>query len=369
MGTDEAVLKAAEQAPTGAGVWKDAWRASLIEHRFYLAYLICYVALGCLTLIWKTRGSGELLARNILATVICHLPVIAVIFLFWAALFFFRERPEVPLPALRTALRQTYLTPSSLAASLLMLVTIPLFFGMFFTLKISLPQIQPFQYDALFAQWSTSLSGGDPTWRILQRWLGQPWITATLDYVYFLWFAVVHLTFYWQLFSRRRPELRLQFIMAFVGCWGLLGSVVAVAFSSAGPAFFGDLLGRPTPFDGLMAYLDHVRQSGYQLKALMEQSILWQSYVTRNNLPFAGISAMPSIHVSLAVLMALFGWRVSRLAGILYTTFAVLVFLGSVLLAFHYAIDGYAGAALTLAVWSACGWLARRVYRDHSSPA
>jgi hypothetical protein len=70
----------------------------------------------------------------------------------------------------------------------------------------------------------------------------------------------------------------------------------------------------------------------------------------------SGISAMPSIHVSAAVLFALLGWRVDRRLGIGFTIFAIVIMIGSVHLAWHYAIDGYLSAALTLVIWWVCGW-------------
>ena len=45
--------------------------------------------------------------------------------------------------------------------------------------------------------------------------------------------------------------------------------------------------------------------------------------------------------------------------GWLAAAYATLIFLGSVHLAWHYAIDGYAGLAVALAGWHAAGWLVR----------
>ena len=46
------------------------------------------------------------------------------------------------------------------------------------------------------------------------------------------------------------------------------------------------------------------------------------------------------------------GWRYGRAARVFFTAFAVLVFIASVHLGWHYAIDGYAGVAITWALWS-----------------
>jgi hypothetical protein len=70
------------------------------------------------------------------------------------------------------------------------------------------------------------------------------------------------------------------------------------------------------------------------------------------------------MHVSIAVLMMLVGFRASRWIGTLYAIFAVLIMLGSVHLAWHYAVDGYLAAALTILIWKSSGrivrWWSRR---------
>jgi hypothetical protein len=73
-----------------------------------------------------------------------------------------------------------------------------------------------------------------------------------------------------------------------------------------------------------------------------------------------GIAAMPSLHVGLAFLFALVGWRKHPVLGILLGIFALLVFLGTVELAWHYAIDGYVAVLAVGAIWLAVGWAMRR---------
>ena len=66
---------------------------------------------------------------------------------------------------------------------------------------------------------------------------------------------------------------------------------------------------------------------------------------------------MPSMHVATSVLLALFGWRHSRQAGIALTVYAALIMVGSVHLGWHYALDGYVGGLGALVVW----WLVGRL--------
>jgi len=62
---------------------------------------------------------------------------------------------------------------------------------------------------------------------------------------------------------------------------------------------------------------------------------------------------------------------VHTLAGVAAGVFAVLILLGSVMLGWHYAIDGYAGALGVLALWWFSGhivrWLGQIGRRDMAS--
>jgi membrane-associated phospholipid phosphatase len=70
-----------------------------------------------------------------------------------------------------------------------------------------------------------------------------------------------------------------------------------------------------------------------------------------------GISAMPSMHVAMAVLFALVGWKTNRGLGALLTIYAILIQIGSVHLGWHYAVDGYASAAAVSSLWLVVGRL------------
>ena len=67
---------------------------------------------------------------------------------------------------------------------------------------------------------------------------------------------------------------------------------------------------------------------------------------------------MPSLHVGFSVLMALVGWQVWRPVGWLLGVYAVSIQIGSVALAWHYAVDGYAGALVAYMAWLCAGMAA-----------
>lgn len=66
---------------------------------------------------------------------------------------------------------------------------------------------------------------------------------------------------------------------------------------------------------------------------------------------------MPSVHVAVAGLYAILGWRTRPWAGVALTIYAVLILLGSIHLGWHYAIDGYVSLTMLGPIW----WLGGRL--------
>ena len=86
-------------------------------------------------------------------------------------------------------------------------------------------------------------------------------------------------------------------------------------------------------------------------------------YLEQRNVPFLSISAMPSVHVAIAVLFALAGREAGRVAGLVLTAYALVVLVGSVHLGWHYAVDGYFAALATGLSWVGCGAALRPWFR------
>jgi membrane-associated phospholipid phosphatase len=87
------------------------------------------------------------------------------------------------------------------------------------------------------------------------------------------------------------------------------------------------------------------------LFAIKNQVGLWEAYQNHVWLPFGGISAMPSLHIAITVLLALVGWRINHYAGVLLTAYVVITQIGAVMLGWHYAVDGYVSILLTVLLW------------------
>jgi hypothetical protein len=246
-----------------------------------------------------------------------------------------------------------------LASGMPLVIFVPLFLSVFASLKVLIPVLNPFSWDASFALWDRVVHGGVEPWRILQPIVGHPIITFAIDLLYRSWFYVLQLVCIWQAFSVKRPQLRMQFFLSFFLVWVVLGNLGATLLASAGPCFYDVAVGAAGPYQPLMDYL-HQAGTQFSLWALEIQKMLWHGYLNPEVSITRGISAMPSIHVAMAFLMTLLGWQIRRGLGILLTAYLGVIMIGSVHLGWHYALDGYAGIAGTYAIWRLAGWVVGR---------
>jgi len=274
------------------------------------------------------------------------------------AVLVWRERPARPLAVMGEWLLD-FLTGEDRAGNIFhSVVTLTPLMMSFAALKEVIPAIHPFSWDTTFMQWDRVLGFGRLPWEYLQPLLGHPPITTAINFAYDGWFLTMFAALFWQAFAKRASALRMQFLLAFSFAWFLAGNVLAVIFSSAGPCYYGRLHpGLIDPYAAQMKYL-HATALQWPIWSIQVQDTLWRSYVTGHG-EITGISAMPSLHVCVAVLLMLLGWRTNRWLGTALSVFAAFVVIGSVHLAWHYAVDGIAGAGLALVFWWAAGGLVR----------
>jgi len=273
------------------------------------------------------------------------------------------RRPKRLLHYLGTNLR-AYVTLHRLLYALPVLLMVPLFAYSFTIVKASIPLFHPFDWDIRLSALDAQLHGGTQPWALLQPLLGYPLVTSILNFNYHMWFFLMFGSIYWFAFSVERAQLRMQYLLSFMAVWILMGNVGALLMSSAGPCYFGRITGVADPYAPLMQYLQAANQSA-PVWALNVQDLLWNSYQGKLEGVSLGISAMPSLHVASSVQLAMLGRRLNRKLGIAMTVWAVLIMIGSVHLGWHYAVDGYIGAASGYLVWK----LVERFLRSHRPAA
>jgi len=137
--------------------------------------------------------------------------------------------------------------------------------------------------------------------------------------------------------------------------------MLAALLSSVGPCFYGRLLpDQPDPYADLMAYLRHAN-SVTPIWAVSTQDYLWGLYTKGALGVGSGISAMPSMHISMAWLLFLFSRQVHRIIGWVMLVYVLLLVVGSVHLGWHYSVDGYVSIITTMLLWLAVArWCERK---------
>jgi hypothetical protein len=227
-------------------------------------------------------------------------------------------------------------------------VFVALFFAAFLFMKGLIPQIVPFRWDATLAEIDAALHLGRQPYEWLLPVFSTAWAAAVISLIYNLWLVALLVFLFLQILQWKNDSLRLQTLLAFGLTWFVGTDLLGVVFSSAGPCYYGAVAsGAADLYQPLMAFL-HAANDKIPILSLNVQAKLWDDYATHNLSAGDGISAMPSMHVASAVLLA---WGAAA--------FAAAIFVGSITLGWHYAVDGYVGAALAVAFWYVSGLLVR----------
>ena len=332
-------------------------RLSISSHSIYLALIALYYA-AFLT-IYRLRP--EIAPSNFwdvaLGFTIFLLPMmifgLAIMRLYHVAVHI---KPERPLPALIRDIGAYLSNPVRLAHGLPMVLIMVMFMYVFVELKASIPILNPYSWDQALDHADRVLHFGTHPWQWLQPILGYAPLTFVINVNYSIWFAVMWIVWVYFAFLETDSIIRTRFFLTFFTAWIVGGGLMAIWFSSMGPCFYGRIGLTPDPYAGLMDYLRQANEV-VPIWAVAVQDLLWQGY--NGDQLIEGISAMPSMHNGTALLFVLAAYPVNRLMGWILAIHGALIFIGSIVLAWHYAIDGYAAAALVLVLWWLMGPVSR----------
>lgn len=343
-------------AMSGAAQFASALGRSLRQQRGILSIAVIFIVVASgigIALDMPTRES----LWAYLPTYMILMPVsVATLLVGYGLYIVLWLRPARPLLEFIRHFRERLCTIDRIATALPLLIVVPIFGGAFTLLKAAIPRINPYTWDPFFAELDRTIHFGVMPWELLHAVLGYPAVTWFIAWLYGFWFFALALVWTWQAFSLRNPQLRLRFFYSLLLIWILFGAFAAIGFASGGPCYYGNLAAGPNPFEPLMAYL-HSVNAERPISAIWAQDMLWDNYLNRDVRLGGGISAMPSIHVAMALLFVLVTWNTHRLIGLIALAYFVVIVIGSVHLGWHYAIDGYAMIPGVLAVW----WLAGKL--------
>ncbi len=216
-----------------------------------------------------------------------------------------------------------------------------------------------FPFDPYVAALDRFLFAGHDAWRITHALFGSVGGTLFFDRVYALWLPMMFVFPMIAVMAARDERVRARLLGCWIISWVLIAVLGAWVFGSAGPCYYIQLVGPDAGFSELNARLAALgvaaQKEGQVLAALDFQAMLLAEHWTTDLLPAGGISAMPSMHVAMATLFALSGYRIYRPLGHVMALYAVLIWIGSVHLGWHYASDGIVGAAMMALLWHVSG--------------
>lgn len=276
-----------------------------------------------------------------------------------------RKVPDFQSEAWRR-IKHDFLRRERLMLALPVLLLWPTMASAFTFLKSSIPMVQPFYFDATLAHWDRVIHFGIDPWRLLQPILGYTWVTYAVNMGYTMWFFVLEATLVLQAAAIGDRKRRMQFLLTMTLAWALIGNLAATLMSSAGPCYYALVTGDPGPYGAQMEYLHAVAAAisigdvHLPFTATALQDLLWNSYVTNDFKVANGISAAPSMHIASSWIIARLAWSMGRRARIFGCLFLLMIFIGSIHLGWHYALDAYLAVAGAWVLWRVTGWLLNR---------
>jgi hypothetical protein len=243
-----------------------------------------------------------------------------------------------------------------IAIALPILIAMPLFMTGYTALK-NLANVElAFSWDVPLHDLDRWLHLGRLPW----QWLDLRYWPATrfIEYVYACFWGVGLVSVPFVVALSPIGPRRTRFFATYIFILILLGNVCAALFMSAGPFYFGVTGATPNDYAPLMAYLDHGERDRMFSSSLF-QIYLWAAYLKQQVEFGSGISAFPSVHVAMAMLWVIYFRNAALILRVVTVCHLIVILFGSVHLAWHYAVDGYAGILGTLAIW----WVTRHVQR------
>jgi len=248
--------------------------------------------------------------------------------------------------------------PENLARILsviILLASVCIFMGMFTSVKTSFAALQGFKHDVWQADLDKLLFFGNEPWSILFEPVHTAFLQMVIEINYnMVWHIQTYAILFIACISSPQKSLRARYFICFVLVWAVVGNLFAGMFISAGPAFYGFVTGDEARFGEQMQMLAAYPENTVTLF----QSFLWNAYETNSTAFGTGISAFPSVHVSIAALNVFFAFEYGRKLGFFALVYALFILYSSVYLAWHYAIDGIFGAMVVALIYYGTKYLA-----------
>jgi hypothetical protein len=228
--------------------------------------------------------------------------------------------------------------------------------GFFFTAKSLIPHLNPYKSDPAIAELEKSLHLGHYPHEWVIPFTDSLHLSFALDTAYLIWFAVMYAVLAYNVFIDSDINRRLRFLWTFALSWILLGTLLATGLSSTGPLFFGNFYPDiADPYKDLVAHFDALAAKGQNLSTARGRDLLLAWTKGDRIINLNAISAMPSMHVAVAWMTALYARTIGKAVFAAALAFFVLILWGSVYFGYHYALDGYVSIVAVSLLWWGLG--------------
>ncbi|MDG1438208.1 MAG: phosphatase PAP2 family protein, partial [Emcibacteraceae bacterium] len=219
------------------------------------------------------------------------------------------ERSGRGIKMVVTDFRRDWFNANYLISFAIPIFCLPLFIGVFSSIKSAISSINPFYLDEFFMMADRTLHFNIDPWKVTFAIFGSPLGTVFINFFYNLWFFIMYAYTLWLMINVSYGRKRLQYLVAFILSWAIVGSFLAILFSSAGPVYYGRVVGDHSVYaplmDSLYAFNEEFSESWFKVFALNTQETLWENYLKQDVNIGSGISAMPSMHLSISTLLYL----------------------------------------------------------------
>lgn len=225
----------------------------------------------------------------------------------------------------------------------------------FSKMKSAIPLFNEYTWDQAFIAWDQAIFFGYDAWQVMQPVLGYPIVTAFLAFLYHIWFLLLYPGVMFFAFVKMNSQLRRQFFLTYMLSWSLIGGAMATWLASVGPVFLEPMLGNGH-FNPQMDYLNSANEQ-IPIMTLRVQGLLLEWHGASSSGLGSGITAMPSMHCAIAFIYWLAVRQIHKGWGMFFGAFAIITWISSVHLAYHYAVDGLVSLFAVLAIWSAARFI------------
>lgn len=214
--------------------------------------------------------------------------------------------------------------------------------------KTTMPYILPFFADPALAEADRLLHFGIIPWEATHSWkdlIPIDWLAG----LYLLPWLMIAIFFPVLLATLDRNTERVKRTMLlYVISWIFIGNFLALAGLSVGPIFYD----RAYDTELFTELGPSLLTTSPNLQIILNtQKGLWAAYAEFDQSRGSGISAFPSVHLSVATVVAIYLYERSALLLPIGVFWVTAILFMSVYSGYHYAIDGYVSIAVMAAIW------------------